>query len=85
MSQVSKASRTAFILVSCTFKIHMPVGQDFNVMALIGNWNFPSHYFSEFVFTPDRRAKSITSAKALLMQYTIAIIYIACDLALIAQ
>ena len=31
-------------------------------MASIGGWNFPSHYFSETVYTQDRRAKSIMSA-----------------------
>ena len=30
------------------------VGQGFNVMASIGGWNFPSHYFSETVYTDEQ-------------------------------
>ena len=47
-------------------------GQGFKVMASIGSWNFPSHYFFEMVSTQHRRAKFITSAKAFLMQHDMA-------------
>jgi len=42
------------------------VRQGFKVIASIGGWNFPSHYFSEMVASQDRRAKFIQSAKSFL-------------------
>jgi len=45
------------------------VKQGFKVMASIGGWNFPSHYFSEMVGSQTSRTKFIQSAKAFLTQY----------------
>jgi len=45
------------------------VRQGFKVIASIGGWNFPSHYFSEMVASQDRRAKFIESTKSFLTQY----------------
>ena len=44
-------------------------GQGFKVIASIGGWNFPSHYFSEMVSTSERRSKFINSAKSFLSQH----------------
>jgi len=41
-------------------------GQGFKVIASIGGWNFPSHYFSEMVSTSSTRSKFINSAKSFL-------------------
>lgn len=41
----------------------------FKVIASIGGWNFPSHYFSEMVASQDRRAKFIQYAKTFLGQH----------------
>jgi len=38
----------------------------FKVVASIGGWNFPSHYFSQMVSTKTNRAKFITNAKSFL-------------------
>ena len=57
--------------IACGFEILTLAGQGFKVMATIGSWNFPSHYFCEMVSTQHRRAKFITTAKAFLMQYNI--------------
>jgi len=48
------------------------VSQGFQVIASIGGWNFPSHYFSEMVASQDRRAKFIASAKSFLTQHNMA-------------
>jgi len=44
-------------------------GQGFKVMASIGGWNFPSHYFSEMVASAESRGKFIQSAKSFLSQH----------------
>jgi len=48
------------------------VRQNFKVIASIGGWNFPSHYFSQMVASKDRRAKFIASTKSFLTQYSMA-------------
>jgi len=48
------------------------VRQGFKVIASIGGWNFPSHYFSQMVASKDKRAKFIASAKSFLTQYGMA-------------
>merc|ERR1719160_1183725 len=45
------------------------VRQGFKVIASIGGWNFPSHYFSEMVATKESRTKFIESAKSFMSQY----------------
>lgn len=41
----------------------------FKVIASIGGWNFPSHYFSQMVSSQANRAKFITSAKSFMSQH----------------
>ena len=49
-------------------------GQGFKVMTSIGGWYVLSHYCSEIVFSQDRRANLITSAKSFLTQYNMDVI-----------
>ena len=42
---------------------------DTNLIASVGGWNFPSHYFSEMVSTKANRAKFIASAKTFLTSH----------------
>jgi len=44
-------------------------GDGFKVIASIGGWNFPSHYFSEMVSTQTNRAKFINYAKTFLSEH----------------
>jgi len=46
--------------------ISMLKGQGFKVIASIGGWDFPSHYFSEMVSTSGTRSKFINNAKSFL-------------------
>jgi len=45
------------------------VSTGFKVIASVGGWNFPSHYFSKMVSTQTNRAKFISNAKSFLSSH----------------